>query len=763
MRPVLPLPSPPASKTYIGDSVPRADAYGKVTGRVVFPGDLFRPGMLHLKVLFAGRPHARILDIDISRAQQAPGVVCVLTAGDVPVNNYGLAFNDQPVLCGQVVRWQGDQVAVVVAETEAQACRARDLIRVTYSDLPAVFDPRQARQPGAPALHADRPDNVLDAIRIRKGDVQAGFARAEVVVESHYTLPMQEHAFLQPEAGLAFLDGDTVVVETAGQWAHHDQRQIARSLGLPLKRVRVIYQAIGGAFGGREDISVQIILALAAMRTRRPVKIVWSREESVRGHCKRHQTFVTSRWGATRDGCLVAAEVDAITDAGAYAYTSTMVLGHLALTCTGVYNIPNVKVDACTAYTNNVPGGAFRGFGSPQGVFAAEMQMDKLAAALGMDPVTIREINLLRPGEMLSTGGLLAESIHLDRLLVTCAENAGWKRDGQGWSLPSRPEEPDSPRKTGLGIAIGMKNVGFSFGYPEESSATIVLNGAAEIEEAVVYFAGAECGQGVETAIRQMAAEALSVPLETIHLVGADTGRSREAGSASASRLTLMGGNAIRGASRLALKRWCNEERPAVGEYTYYAPRTTDFDRITGCLRPHVVFSPVAQAVEVEVDIETGEMFAPRVITVVDVGKAINPAQVHGQIEGSVVQALGYTLIENFITKNGFIQTPNLTTYLIPTVLDAPLEVESYLVETPDPLGPWGARGMGETPFITFAPALAGAVHAATGAWFNCLPLVPPMVLEGLRLAAERSTKGSRPGPRGGGESEPRIERRMPC
>jgi len=719
---------------YVGRSVSRVDAYDKVTGKAIYPGDLSLPGMLHVKILFAGRPHARILGIDIRRAERLPGVVCVLTGKDVPVNSYGLAFNDQPVLCDQVVRCEGDQVAVVIAETESIAAQGRDLVEVSYEDLPLVCDPRQAMQPEAPLLHPDYPGNILDQIRIRKGDIAAGFAQAEVVVESSYYLPMQEHAYLQPEAGLAYLDGEVIVVESAGQWAHHDQRQIARSLALPEERIRVIYRSIGGAFGGREDISVQIILALAALKTGRPVKVIWTREESIRGHGKRHQMFITSRWGARKDGRVVAADVKIVSDAGAYAYTSTMVLGHTALTCTGVYDIPNVRVDAYAVYTNNVPGAAFRGFGSPQGCFSAEMQMEKISARLGIDPVTIRERNLLNPGALLSTGTPLPDSIHLDQLLKKCAEQAGWVRDHDRWTLLRKGSGgSEIMGQRGTGIALGMKNVGFSFGYPEESTAFIMLKGSREIEEAVVYFAGAECGQGVETVIQQMAAEVLGIPMDRVQLKGADTAISPEAGSASASRLTLMGGNAIIGAARKALACWQNEERPAWGRYTYHAPSTTGFDPQTGYARPHVVFSPVAQSVETEVDTETGKIHVPRVITVIDVGQAINPTLLEGQVEGAVSQAMGYAVMENLISHEGRIQTTNMATYLLPTVLDVPEKVESILVENPDPVGPWGARGAGETPFIPFAPALASAIYNATGVWYDQLPLTPQAILAGLR------------------------------
>ncbi len=723
---------PASPYRYIGQSIPRMDALDKVTGRELYPGDLSRPGMLHMKVVFAGRPHARIVRLDTRRALAEPGVVAVLTAADVPVNEYGLAINDQPVLCGDVVRFEGDQVAAVIAETEEAAARGRDLVEVVYEDLPVVSDARAAMQPGSPLVHPGSPRNILEHFPIRKGSVEAGFRQADVIVSGCYALPMQEHAFLQPEAGLAYMDGDQVVVETAGQATHHDQRQIAHALGLPLERVRVIYRAIGGAFGGREDISVQIILALAACKTGRPVKIVWSREESIRGHHKRHQMTIAARWGATCEGRLVAAQVELIADAGAYAYTSTMVLGQAVLTCTGVYDIPNVWVDGYMVYTNNIPGGAFRGFGSPQGIFAAELQMDKLAEALGLDPITIRERNLLTPDSLLSVGTPLPSPLGLERILHECAYAAGWRRAGERWEAPDLPPASGPGRRRGAGLAIGFKNVGFSYGFPEESSVTVELHGGSEVDEAIVRYAGADCGQGTHTSMAQMAAEALGLPLHKVRLITSDTGHTPEAGYSSASRLTLMAGNAVLGAARAALEKWRDEERPAVATYTYHAPPTTDYDRETGHSVPNFAYAAGAQAVEVEVDVETGAISVPRVITVIDVGRAINPQQIEGQVEGSIAQGVGYATLENFLTQQGVTLTPTLSTYLIATAADVPAAAETHILELPEPTGPWGARGVGETAMLCVAPALVAAVRQAIGVWYDRLPLTPAAVLAGL-------------------------------
>nr|MBA3531176.1 molybdopterin-dependent oxidoreductase [Ardenticatenales bacterium] len=364
----------------IGSSQSRYDALDKVTGRALYPGDLNLPGQAYMKILFAGRPHARIRSIDTSRARAHPGVLAVFTAEDVPVNEYGLIIPDQPVLCGDVVRFVGDQVALIVAESEQTAAEARSLIEVDYEDLPLVTDPVEAMQPGAYPIHGE--SNILVHKKIRMGDdpIDAYLADADVWVEGVYQTGMQEHAYLQPEAGLAWIDDQSgqIVVNVAGQWMHEDRKEIAHALGMPEARIRVEYSAIGGAFGGREDMSVQIVLALAAWRLNRPVKIIWSREESMIGHHKRHAYVIRTRWGAAWSGRLIAAWAEVIQDAGAYAYTSTKVLGNSHVCVTGPYEWEAAHIDSYSVYTNNVPGGAFRGFGAPQAHFAAELQMNKL-------------------------------------------------------------------------------------------------------------------------------------------------------------------------------------------------------------------------------------------------------------------------------------------------------------------------------------------------------------------------------------------------
>jgi CO/xanthine dehydrogenase Mo-binding subunit len=736
--------------TEIGKSASRLDAVSKVTGEALYPGDINLPDQAHMKILFANRPHAIVRSIDTSRAEALPGVIAVYTAKDVPVNEYGLNIMDQPVLCGpgsskaytDRVRFIGDQVALVVAESEAIAAQGRDLISVDYEDLPAITDPHQAMAGEAHLLHPDKGSNVFCHYRIRKGDVDAAFADAHVIVKGEYQTPAQEHAFLQPEAGIAYLDEDgRITVQVGGQWTHEDQEQIAHALDLPLDRVRVIYPAIGGAFGGREDMSVQIVLALAVMRLHergidRPVKIIWSREESMIGHHKRHPYYIETRWGATKEGKVIAAEARLVADGGAYAYTSTKVLGNATLMCTGPYEIPNVRVDSYAVYTNNLPNGAFRGFGGPQGAYAAETQMNRLAEALGIDPVEIRMRNVLREGALLSVGTPLPSGVSMPEVIEECARSAGWQQTVDGWTSPEKNTREKTISKDhllrGAGFACAFKNVGFSFGYQENSTANVELYGGAEIEHAVVYHAGADVGQGAHTVFRQMAAESLGIPLERVEMVVSDTATTGNSGSASASRMTFMAGNSIKGACELALEKWHAEERPVRVSYQYLAPKTTPYDPDTGHAMPNFSYGYVAQAVSVEVDAETGHIRLLDIISADDVGKALNPQQVRGQIEGAVVQAAGYSILENFVQKDGYVQTQHLSTYLIPTVLDIPEKVQSLILEYPDPIGPWGARGMAEMPFLPLAPAIIAAVHAATGVWFYQFPLTPERVLRGL-------------------------------
>ncbi len=727
---------------FVGQSIQRIDAADKVSGRALYSGDYNLPSQLYMKVLFARRPHAIVKSIDTIAAEKSAGVVAVFTAKHVPNNEFGLGMKDQPVLCGpgsnkaygDHVRYAGDKVALIVAESEKQAEIAGKLIHVEYEDLPIVSTIEEAMKPDATLVHPDHGSNVCVNYRIRKGDVDKAFAAADVIVEDEYRTPVQEHAYLQPEAGISYMDEEgRVTVVVGGQWTHEDREQVAHALNLEEDRVRIIYPAIGGAFGGREDMSVQVILGLATLRLHergidRPVKIIWSRDESMFGHHKRHPFIIKAKWGATKEGKIVAAQMELFADGGAYYSTTPKVLGNATLLSTGPYSIPNVKVDTFGVYTNNITSGAFRGFGGPQGAFAAEGQMNKLAEKLNLDPVEFRMRNLIHDGETLSVGTPLPPGVTIDKVAERCALEAGWTKTDSGWQRPAKKNDDKKPVEKGLGFAVGYKNVGFSFGYQENCWAAIELSGETTIEKAILRQSAAEVGQGAHTVMIQMAAQALNLPVDKIELAAADTAITESAGSVSASRMTFMSGNAIIGAAKEALRRWEAEERPAIGEYTYLAPKTTPFDPETGKSEPNFAYGYVAEAVETEVDVETGEVHVTKVVCTDDVGKAVNPQQVIGQIEGAIVQANGYGTLENFIEKDGIALTTKMSTYLIPTVLDIPDEIDSVLIENADPRGPFGVRGMGEMPYLPYVAALAASVKDATGIWFNEFPLTAERV-----------------------------------
>jgi CO/xanthine dehydrogenase Mo-binding subunit len=736
--------------TLIGASLPRPDALGKVTGATAYPGDLVRPGMLHLKVVFAHRPHARIVSIDTAPALAHPGVTAVLTAADVPFNGYGLIDNDQPVLCGDKVRFEGDKVALVVAETAAAALAGARLVRVEYADLSPVTDPDAAMAPGAPLVHDDLGSNILFSMPLRKGDVERGFAEADVVLEDEFRTSWQEHAYLQPEAGIAYVDeSGRLVVETAGQWLHEDRRQIAQILKLPEDQVVVRYAAIGGAFGGREDLSIQHLLALAAWKLRAPVAMVWKREESIVGHHKRHPFIIRCKWGARRDGTITAVQASVIGDGGAYASTSAEVTKVATLFASGCYDVANIAVDGYAVYTNNVPCGAFRGFGAPQAQFAAEIMVARLAHALGIDPIELRRKNLYREGSLEPSGQPLPAGVSALECLERCVEEmhsqqpAASSRQSTsnisdsasvlptaGWPLPPH-------LKRGWGLACGYKNVGYSFGYAEQATATVELIGSAEVEHAHVRVGAADVGQGAHLALRQIAAETLHLPPDKITMITDDSALAPNAGSASASRMTLMGGRAVHDACVAALGKWHeDEDRPTIATVQYRPPATTPLDPQTGFGRPNYCYGYVAQAVEVEVNTLTGQVQVLQIISVHDVGKAINRQQVEGQIEGCLAQALGYALIEHFQVRDGRVLTPYFSNYLLPTAMDMPTEIVPVILESADPNGPYGARGVAEMAMVPLAPAIAMAIHQATGAWLTQQPMTPERVLAAIRKAA---------------------------
>ena len=740
----------------VGQSLPRHDALDKVTGAARYPADLVRPGMLHLKVVFADRPHARIVAIDTVPALAAAGVVAVFTAPDVPFNAFGLIDQDQPVLCADTVRFQGDKVALVVAETPAAAEAAAHLVHITYQDLSAITDPTLALAPDAPLVHAHRASNLLHYVPIRKGTIDVGFDDADVVLDGEFTTSWQEHAFLQPEAGIAFVDEqERLVVETAGQWLHEDRRQIAAMLRLPDERVVVRYAAIGGAFGGREDLSVQHLLALAAWRLRRPVAIVWSREESIIGHHKRHPITIRCRWGATSAGRITAVTAELLADGGAYASTSAEVVKVAALLATGCYEVPNLAIDGRVVYTNNVPAGAFRGFGAPQAQFAAEVMVTRLAHALRMDPAEFRHRNFYREGSIEPTGHPLPPGVSIRPVFDHCLDEAGrrWWVAGGGWrtneaanslstSVGTKTSDPSVTRypppttrhlRRGVGFACGMKNLGYSFGFPEQATATVELSGRGEPEQAVVRVGAADVGQGSHLALRQIAADTLAIDPDQITLIADDSAEAPNAGSASASRLTYMAGRAVHDAAREALARYRDsDDARVVASVTFSPTPTTALDPVTGAGTPNYCYGYAAQAVTVEVDETTGRVRLLSVISAHDVGRAINRQQVEGQIEGCLAQAVGYALMEELRVEDGRILNPYFSTYLLPTTLDMPPEIVPVILELADPHGPFGARGVAEMPLVPLLAAISIAIHDACGIWLTEQPFTPERVFAAL-------------------------------
>ncbi len=718
----------------VGDGVPRADAIPKTTGRFAYASDLWVAGMLWGHTVRSPHAHARIEAIDISEALAMPGVHAVLTHDDVPgAKRYGLEFPDQPVLAIDRVRYFGEPVALVAAEHPEQARRAAEKVRVEYEPLELVVEPERATE--QEPLHPDRPTmghgyrddprpNVVRHIVIRHGDPDAD---ADVTVSGVYELGIQDQAFLGPESGVAVPDGEGGVdVYVATQWLHVDRDEVAPCLGLKPEQVRIHLAGVGGAFGGREDLSMQIHGAMLALHTQRPVKLVYGREESFVGHVHRHPAKVWAEHRATRDGRLVCVRMRILLDGGAYASSSTAVTSNAASFACGPYDVPNALIESTSVYTNNPPCGAMRGFGAVQTCFAAEAQMDKLAATLAIDPVELRLLNALAPGDTLPTGQVVRGSLPVAEVIRRAAE----------LPLPEPEELPRDPIRLpggagnttrgegvrrGVGFAAGFKNICYSEGFDDYCAARVVLReGSAEI-----HCAAAEVGQGVSGVILQVARTELG--LEDVILADAGTATVDSAGSSSASRLTYMAAGAVQLACRAAL-----EERERTGaevdvERVYHHPRTWPLDPETGQTtgeRSHVALAVAAMRVVAEVDVELGLTRIAWVGTAQDVGKAINPQAVHGQIEGGTAQGIGLALMEEIQTRDGLITNASFTDYLIPTALDMP-PVAAELIEDPEPDAPYGLKGVGEPPTVVSTAAVVSALRDATGRELARVPVRP--------------------------------------
>jgi len=751
----------------IGESARRIDGVPKVKGQFLYASDLWAEGMLWGCTVRSPHPHARIRAIDVSKALATPGVAAVLLAADVPgKKTYGLEFADQPVLAWERVRFAGEPVAVLAAADPETARRAAARIVVDYEVLPAVTDMEAALRPDAPRVHDF--GNVVRHLRIEHGDPAAP---ADVWVDGYYETGMQDQAPLGPEAGLAVPAPDGGVdLYVATQWLHVDRQQIAPCLGLPPERVRLHLAGVGGAFGAREDVSMHIHACLLALRTGRPVKMVYSREESFYGHVHRHPARIWMRHGATRDGRLVCVHARILLDGGAYASSSAAVIGNAATFATGPYEVPNARIEGTAVYTNNPPCGAMRGFGAVQVCFAHEAQMDRLARALGMDPVALRLRNALRPGSVLPTGQVVRGSAPVRELIERCVAiplPAAERRDR--WALPggaggvSRGERV----RRGVGIAVGYKNIAYSEGFDDAAEARVTLFAGATGPVVEIYTAAAEVGQGLYTVLAQIARTELGV--EQVVIRPADTGIG-SAGSTSASRQTMMSGGAVQLAcqavrdalfqrvrARLAAEgraippalSLAGEmilagdaplapvaaflDEPVAATRTYRHRRTTPLDR-RGQGDPHVTFAFAAQRAVVDVDLDLGLVRVVQIAAAQDVGRALNPQAVHGQIEGGIAQGLGLALMEELQLRDGVIRNASFTDYLIPTILDMP-PVVSVLVEEPEPGVPFGAKGAGEPSTVVATAAIVAALREATGQTLNRVPVRPDDLI-GLRPPA---------------------------
>jgi CO/xanthine dehydrogenase Mo-binding subunit len=600
-------------------------------------------------------------------------------------------------------------------------------------------------QAGSPLVHEERGTNVLKHIRVRKGDVDAAFAKADVIVEDNYTTQAVEHAYMQPEAGIGYIDEEgRVTVIVATQWPHDDLHQIAHMLNLSEEQVRETVPAIGGAFGGREDMYIQHLLALCAHVVRRPVKMVFYRSESIRRTGKRHPFTFHYKFGATRDGKLVAAEIEGIADAGAYTSTTIPVLSNAVTFMAGPYVIPNARIDGYAVFTNNAVTMAMRGFGATQPPVGYESQMDRLAEALGMDPVEFRLLNMVAEGSETVLGNRMPAGTGVRETLIAAAKAAGWREEGGHWIGPTVGQPATPYRRRGIGVASTLKNVCYSLGYEDKSTADVelALDDAGKIVRATLSTGATEVGQGVHTALQQIAAEVLGIEPASVRVNLVDTAHVPDAGSASASRHTYATGNAVARVCQAAYGKWQEALREETGEkriaasYTFHgreARPTTSFDPETGQCEPHISYSFGTQIALVEVDVETGAVEVVKMWAATDCGRVINPAMAWGQVAGGVHMGVGYALTEDFCQQNGVARTRRFSEYAIPTILDMPGELISVDVEVLDPLGPFGAKGLGETPALATAPAILNAIAAATGARITSLPASPERVWRAMR------------------------------
>ena len=759
-----PLPETKAPLNVIGRPLPRPDAIDKVTGAAMYTDDYVFPNMLHARTLRAKYPHALIKRIDTSKAKALPGVRAVLTAEDIPgEKNHGLVIRDWPALCCDKVRYVGDAVAIVAADTHEIAAQALALIEVDYEPLPVVGDPVYANRPNAPKVHAS--GNLLKHIKVRKGDVEQGFAESDVIIEREYRTACTEHAFLEPECAIGRVTGDErIEVYVGSQIPYQDRSQIARCLSVPDDRVRVIGTLIGGGFGGKEDIAGQIHVALLAKATGRPVKMLYDRHESLLFHPKRHATIIRVKMGAKRDGRLIAVQTELYGDTGAYASLGEKVMTRATTHSAGPYEVPHMKADCYAMYTNNPPAGAFRGFGVTQSAFAVESHLDIIAEALGMHPIELRRKNALKVSSVTNTGQVLRESVGLLECLELVEREIKGTEGTQGNPFSSLSSPSSSRKKRAWGIALGYKNTGLGGGAPDKAAAEVELfaDGTAEVRTSA-----AEIGQGLVGVAAMCAAEELGLPHDRVRVLLSDTDRTPDGGPTTASRQTYVTGNAVRLAARALREALAatlaekydvppdnirfeeglarmnghsltlgdaamllkNEGREPKALHEYWAPKTQPLG--TGG-DMHFAFSYAAQAAEVEVDLDTGEVRVLRLVAAHDIGRAINPLALQGQIEGGMIMGLGNALTEEFIVEDGIPFTDTLARYKMPSIKHTP-RITSFIVEDETEDGPWGAKGVGEIASIPTTPAIVNAIYNACGVRVMSLPVDQDKILLAMK------------------------------
>ncbi|MFH1038511.1 MAG: xanthine dehydrogenase family protein molybdopterin-binding subunit [PVC group bacterium] len=750
---------------YIGKRVPRIDARDKVTGKTVYSTDLFPEGMLRARVLRSGLPHARIRKLDVSRARKLPGVEAVLTHEDIPGHNgFGIVTPNWPVLCVDRVRYRGDALALVAAVDEETAEEALSLIEVEYEPLPVIETPEEALRPDAFQIHEG--GNIQHSMDIPpKGDVEKGLGESDIVLEQTYRTQFMEHAYLETEGGVAVYDEEegVITVWCGDQYAFRDQLQIARSLDWDPLKIRVIGSPTGGGFGGKDEISVQIHLALLAYRTRKPVRLHWSREESIVAGPKRHAMTSTFRIGAGKDGRLRAIDVRVVSNTGAYDTISGPILNLALESSPGPYKYPHSRFRGVGVYTNNAMGGEFRGFGAPQVVFGLEQELDKLARRLKMDPIDLRLLNAVEQGDVSAIGHRLQTSTGIKDTLEAARRTGLWQNRER---IKAELAAAGRQKKYGVGVASEWHAVGLGVGLPDFANVVIEIGEGG----AITLRTGAiEIGQGNLTAYAQILAEALECDIGKIRVVHGDTFETPDSGSVTASRSVLINGNAILdGVKRLesmlveiasrklglpeedleyAAGRVSSRRSPgpaltleelAGPAASAGSPLTVTgaavfavSDRDFGDGLPHNYYTYITQIALVGVDTGTGEVEVVKVISCPEMGRAINVAGVEGQCEGGVVMGIGYTLFENVVVEKGEFKTTGFSTYILPTALDVP-EQETVIVEKPEKSGPYGAKGVGEAPTVPVTPAIVNAIHDAVGIRFAKLPITPEDVVEKL-------------------------------